>query len=146
MSTEDNKALAGRLIEEVWNQGNVALIDELYAASFTHHDPDFPMFQSREGYKQWVSEARTAFPDLQLTMDDMIAEGDQVVTRWTFRGTNTGAMETPMHIPATGRPVTITGITIYRFAGGKVAQDWHQGDIMGFMQQLGLIPATVPAS
>lgn len=143
MSTEDNKALARRLVEEIWNQGSVALIDELYAASFTHHDPAFPMFQTREGYKQWVSEARTAFPDLHLTIEDMVAEGDLVVSRWTFRGTNTGDLATPMPIPATGKPVTITGITISRLAAGKVAQDWHQGDMMGFMQQLGLIP--VPA-
>jgi steroid delta-isomerase-like uncharacterized protein len=146
MSTEDNKALTRRLIEEVWNQGNLALIDELYATTFSHHDPDFPTFQTREGYKQWLSEARTAFPDLHLTFDEMIAEGEYVAGRWTFRGTNTGDMETPMHIPATGRQVTITGITISRVATGKVVEDWHQGDMMGFMQQLGLIPVPAQAS
>ncbi len=141
MSTEDNKALVRRAIEEGWNQGNVALIDELDAPNFIHHDPDFPNFQTREDYKQWVTEARNAFPDLHLTIDDMIAEGDKVVTRWTFRGTNTGDMVSPMHIPATGKQVTVTGITIDRFANSKFVEDWHQGDIMGFMQQLGLVPA-----
>jgi hypothetical protein len=68
MSTEDNKALVRRAIEEVWNQGNVALIDELDAANFIHHDPDFPNFQTREDYKQWVTEARSSFPDLHLTV------------------------------------------------------------------------------
>jgi predicted ester cyclase len=109
--------------------------------SFIHHDPDFPNFHTREDYKQWVTEARNAFPDLHLTIDDMIAEGDKVVTRWTFRGTNTGDMVSPMHIPATGKQVTVTGITIDRFANSKFVEDWHQGDIMGFMQQLGLVPA-----
>jgi steroid delta-isomerase-like uncharacterized protein len=143
MSTEDNKALVRRAIEEVWNQGNVALIDELDAANFIHHDPDFPNFQTREVYKQWVTEARSSFPDLHLTSEDVMAEGDQVAMRWTFRGTNTGDMVTPMHIPATGKQVTVTGITIDRFAGGKFVEDWHQGDIMSFMQQLGLVPAPV---
>jgi steroid delta-isomerase-like uncharacterized protein len=143
MSTEDNKALVRRAIEEGWNQGNVALIDELDAPNFIHHDPDFPNFQTREDYKQWVTEIRNAFPDLHLTIEDVIAEGGQVVARWTFRGTNTGDMVTPMHIPATGKQVTVTGITISRFAEGKVVEDWHQGDIMSFMQQLGLVPAPV---
>ena len=141
MSTEDNKALVRRAIEEGWNQGNVALADELDDANFIHHDPDFPNFQTREDYQQWVTETRNAFPDLHLTIEDMIAEGDQVVARWTFRGTNTGDMATPMHIPATGRQVTVTGITISRLAGGKFIEDWHQADIMGFLQQLGLVSA-----
>jgi steroid delta-isomerase-like uncharacterized protein len=141
MSTEDNKALVRRSIEELWNQGKVALIDEFGDASFIHHDPDFPTFQTREDYKRWVTESRNSFPDLHLTIEDMIAEGDQVAVRWTLRGTNTGAMVTPMYIPATGKQVTVTGTTIDRFADGKLVEDWHQGDIMGFMQQLGLVPA-----
>ena len=68
------------------------------------------------------------------------------MTRWTFRGTNTGDIVTPMHIPATGKQVTVTGITITRFAGGKGVENWPQGDIMGFMQQLGVIPVPGQAS
>jgi len=141
MSTEDNKALVRRLIEEVWNQGNLTVFDEPSAPNFIHHDPDFPNFQTRQDYKQWVTESRNAFPDLHLKIEDVIAEGDQVVTRWTFRGTNTGDMVTPMHIPPTGKQVTVTGITISRLAGGKFVEDWHQADSMGFMQQLCLVPA-----
>ena len=146
MSTEDNKALVRRLIEEVWNQGNLTVFDEPSAPNFIHHDPDFPNFQTRKDYRQWVTQTRNAFPDLHLTIEDVIAEGDQVVTRWTFRGTNTGDMVTPLHIPATGKQVTVTGITISRLAGGKFIEDWHQADIMGFLQQLGLIPAPGQAS
>ena len=140
MSTEENKALVRRAIEEVWNQGNVALIDELDHANLIHHDPDFPNVRTREDYKQWVIETRNAFPDLHLTIEELIAEGDQVVTRWTFRGTNAGAMVTPMHIPATGRQVTVPGITISRLTGGKFLENWQQGGTLGFMQQLGLVP------
>ena len=146
MSTEANKTLVRRAIEEGWNQGNLALTEELDAANFIHHDPDFPNFQTREDYRQWVTETRNAFPDLHLTIEDMIAEGDKVVTRWTFHGTNTGALVTPMPLPATGRQVTVTGITISHLAGGKFIEDWHQADIMGFLQQLGVIPAPGQAS
>src|SRR5215471_2005480 len=141
MSTEENKALVRRAIEEVWNQGNVALLDELDDANLIHHDPDFPNIRTREDYTQWVIETRNAFPDLHLTIEDLVAEGDQVVTRWTFRGTNTGALVTPMPLPATGRQVTVTGITISHSAGGKFLENWQQGDTLGFLQQLGLIPA-----
>ena len=141
MSTEENKTLVRRAIEEGWNQGNLALTEELDAANFIHHDPDFPNFQTRKDYRQWVTQTRNAFPDLHLTIEDVIAEGDKVVTRWTFRGTNTGALVTPMPLPATDRQVTVTGITISRLTGGKFLENWQQGDTLGFLQQLGVIPA-----
>ena len=146
MSTEDNKALVRRAIEEVWNQGKVALIDGLDHANLIHHDPDFPTIRTREDYKQWVIETRNAFPDLHLTIEDLIADQDRVVTCWTFRGTNTGALVTPMPLPATGRQVTVPGITISHAAGGKFLENWHQADSMGFLHQLGLIPAPGQAS
>ncbi|HEX9134270.1 MAG TPA: ester cyclase [Ktedonobacteraceae bacterium] len=141
MSTEDNKTLVRRAIEEEWNQGNFAHVDEQTASNYIHHDPGNPNVRTLEEYKQWAIDSRNAFPDLHLTIEDMVAEGDQVATRWTFRGTNTGDMVTPMYIPATGKQVT--GITITRFAGGKLVEDWHQVDMMSFMQQLGLLPAGV---
>jgi predicted ester cyclase len=86
---------------------------------------------------------RTSFPDLHLTIKDMIAEGDEVATRWTLRGTNTGDMVTPMFIPATDKQVTVTDNTIDRIASGKLVEDRHQADMLNFMQQLGLLPAPV---
>jgi steroid delta-isomerase-like uncharacterized protein len=145
MSTEDNKANDRRALEE-FNQGNVAAFFELFAPNFINHDPGAPWVRTLEDYKQWAIELRNAFPDCHLTIDDLIAEGDQVVVRWTFSGTNTGDMVTPMPIPATGKQVTITGITIDRFAGGKLVETWQHGDTMGFMQQLGLAPAPGQAS
>ena len=143
MSTEDNKALIRLAIEEEWNRGNFAYVDEQTTSDYIHHDPGNPHVRTREEYKQWVTDSRNAFPDLHITIEEMFAEGDLVATRFTFRGTNIGDMVTPMYIPATGKQVTVSGITIARFAGGKVVEDWHQADMLGFMQQLGLIPAAV---
>jgi steroid delta-isomerase-like uncharacterized protein len=140
MSTEENKATVRRSIEEGWNQGHVAVFDVLNAPNFIYHDPGAPDVLTTEDYKRWVTETRNAFPDLHFTMEDLIAEGDQVAVRWTFRGTHTGELVTPMPLPATGKQVTGSGIAIGRFAGGKALEVWNQGDTMGFMQQLGVIP------
>ncbi len=144
MSTEDNKATVRRTIEEGWNQGKVAVYDELCAPNYIHHDPTFFNIRTHEDYKRWVIETRSAFPDFHLTIEDLIAEGEQVAVRWTMRGTNTGDLVTLMHVPATGKQVTVTGITVVRFAGGKIVEVWHQGDNLGMFQQLGLIPVPQP--
>ncbi len=144
MSTEDNKAKERRLFEEGLDQGKVAVFDELCAPNYIYHDPDLPEVRTLEDFKRYVTEARSEFPDLHMTIEDMIAEGDKVVTRWMWRGTNTGDLVTPMHIPATGKRVTVTGITIGRFAGGKKVEAWTQSDNLGLNQQLGLIPVPQP--
>lgn len=141
MSTEENKATMRRAIEEGWNQGNVAVFDELSAPNWIYHDPGNLDVRTLEDYKRFVSQTRSAFPDLHFTIEDLVAEGDKVVMRGTFRGTNTGDIVAPMPIPATGKQVTMTGISIARFAGGKAVEVWTQGDNLGLFQQLGLIPA-----
>ncbi len=147
MSTEDNKALVRRVIEEGLNQGNVALVDELFAPNFLYNNPPWPNVRTREDYKQWQTWTRNGFPDFQITIDEMIAEGDKVVVRYTLRGTNTGDLVMPMtRIPATGKQVTVTGIGIFRFAGEKGVEMWLQGDDLGMFQQLGLIPVPEPVS
>ena len=146
MSTEDNKVLVRRLIEEVWNQGNLATFDELYAPDFLFHDPGLPQVRTREEDKQWIVGVLHAFPDFHLTIDDVIAEGDRVVVRLTARGTNTGDLGAPAPHPATGRHVTLTGIAIARVANAQFVEIWHQVDWLGMFQQLGLIPAPGQAS
>jgi steroid delta-isomerase-like uncharacterized protein len=146
MSTEDNKANVRRWIEEGWNQGNVAAFDELAASNWINHDPGFPNVRTLEDYKRWATENYNAFPDVHFTIDDLIAEGDQVVVRFTARGTNTGDIVTPMPLPATGKQVMVSGISIVRIAGGKAVESWNQADYLGFMQQLGVIPAPGQAS
>ncbi len=141
MSTEDNKALVRRLFEEVLNQGNFAVFDELYAPDFIFHEPAFPQVRTREDDKRWLIESRSAFPDVHFTIEDLIAEGDQVVVRFTSRGTNTADIVAPRPHPATGKQFTATGIFIARFANDKFVEIWHQMDWLGVLQQLGLIPA-----
>src|SRR5256884_3124307 len=105
MSTEDNKALVNRYFNAAWNQGNPAVIDELFAANFHAHNPGVPNGGSREGFKQIYSVFRSAFPDLRISQDDVIAEGDQGVTRFTAHGTHPGALQ---GVPPTGKQIAIT--------------------------------------
>jgi len=138
MSTEENKALIRRFVEEIVNKGNIALIDELVAANYIDHSSPPGAPSGIEGSKQFTNLFRMAFPDIHITLDDLIAEGDKVVSRFTMRGTNKGEF---LGIPPTGKQVTITGIHIDRFAGGKLVEHWGQQDTLGLMQQLGVIPA-----
>ena len=145
MAIEDNKALAHRFHEEIFSQGNIALIDEICDTNWTFHDRSYPQREwprGPEGAKQLVNLYRAAFPDLQFTYEDQIAEGDKVVSCWTARGTHKGDL---MGIPPTGKQATITGITIMRIANGKIAEDWANFDVFGMLQQLGAIPAATSA-
>jgi steroid delta-isomerase-like uncharacterized protein len=137
MSMEENKALFRRFIEEIINQGNLAIVDELFGSDYIYHAPGSPEFRGPEGVNQFVMMYRSAFPDLHLTVEDLIAEGDKVVTRWTMRGTHRGEL---MGIPATGKQVSVPGIVISRFANGKIVEEWENFDTLGLMQQLGLVP------
>jgi steroid delta-isomerase-like uncharacterized protein len=137
MSAETNKALARRVREELWTAGNLALADELYASDATSHalDPLTPDFgRGPEAIKQMVRMYRTPFPDAQCTIEDVVAEGDRVVVRWTARATQKGDLA---GIAATGKRVTVTGTDTYRFAGGKIKEEWINWDALGLLQQLG---------
>ena len=136
MQTETNTTVASRWYEEVFNAGNLALIDELFAPDFIDHDPSNPL-PGLEGVRQLVSMYRGAFPDLRLTIEDEITEGDRVVTRFTGHGTHKGSL---MGIPPTGKRVTITAIDILRFENGRIAEHWGNQDLLGMMRQLGVIP------
>ncbi len=134
----DNKAIARYYLEEGFSTGNLAPADELIAANFTNHDPGTPPLPAGpEGYKQLVSMYRTAFPDLKVTVDDLIDEGNKVAARWTARGTNTGQL---MGMPAIGKQAMVTGISILTIADGKVTDQWVNWDTLGMLQQLGVIP------
>ena len=137
MSTQANKAIVRRLIEEAWNQGNLDVIDELVSPHYVLHI-DAPGPGGREGYKQDVVIHRSAFPDLQFTIDDMVAEGDKVVLRATLRGTHQGEY---IGIPPTGKAITLTAISIRRIANGQIAEEWVELNMLGLMQQLGVVPS-----
>lgn len=131
MLTKENKALLRRLFEEVWNQGNLAAVDELLAADYVLHDPA-QLIRGPEGFKAYVS----AFPDLHATIEDQIAEEDKVAMRFTVRATHKGAFQ---GLPPTGKQVILTGIDIQRIADGKVAENWVNLDALGLLQQLGVV-------
>jgi len=137
MSAEENKALHRRFFEELFNQGNLERADELVAANYVNHNPAPGETPGLEGLKQFVTTLRTAFPDIQFTLDDQIAEGDRVTTRFTATGTHQAEFA---GIPATGKPIRITAINIHRVAEGKIQEGWLNWDALGMMQQLGVIP------
>jgi steroid delta-isomerase-like uncharacterized protein len=139
MLSETNKTIARRFLEEVWNKGNLAVLNEIIAED--HFDsgpgtlPGLPT--GPEGTKQLVTVYRNAFPDVHFTIDEQIAEGDKVVTRWTANGTHKGEL---LGMPATGKSSTVTGIAVDRIVNGKIAESWGVFDQFGMMQQLGVIP------
>lgn len=138
MSTEDNKNLIHRFYEEVFNKKNVAALDAFYAPDHVDHTLPPGMPTSPEGTKQAIIMTLVALPDLHVTIEDMIAEGDKVVTRFTTHGTQQGVFGS---IPPTGKRVAITTIEITRVADGKIVEDWGLDDRLGMLQQLGLVPA-----
>jgi predicted SnoaL-like aldol condensation-catalyzing enzyme len=100
MSIEENKATVRRFFEEALNQGNLALAEELNALNWVYHDPDAPDVRTIADYTQWFSQIRSAYPDFHVTIEDLVAEGDQVEVHYSWRGTNTGDFVTPaMQIP-----------------------------------------------
>ena len=137
MQPEENKAVVRRFIEEVIGGGNLELIDELFAPHYVLHDPAVPgEVRGPEGIKQYVGMYRGAYPDTRFTIEDQIAEGDEVVTRWTGRGTHQGEL---MGIPPTGQEVAVTGIEFDRVSAGKFEETWVNYDALGMMQLLGVI-------
>ena len=138
MSIEDNKTLMSRFLEEVFNKKKLAALDEFIAPDQVDHTlPPF-LPTTPEGTKQAINILLKAFPDVHLTVEDMIAEGDKVVTRYTSRGTQKGVF---MGIPPTGKQMEISSIIIARMADGKIVEEWGLDDQMGMLQQLGIIPA-----
>jgi steroid delta-isomerase-like uncharacterized protein len=136
MPIEESKAIVRRFFEQVWNKGNLDVIDETHADGYVLHDPTGDI-QGTEGLKQFVMVYRTAFPDFHVTIEDEIAEGDMVVLRWTVTGTHKAEL---MGIPPTNKRVTMTGITMGRIASRKILEAWNSLDALGMMQQLGVIP------
>lgn len=140
--SEQNRRLVRRTFDEVYNQGNLALVDELVAHDFVIHSPSAEI-HGPANTKQYVAMLRRAFPDLHFTIEDQLIDGDKVVTRWTARGTHRGEFQ---GIPPTGKQVSMKGTDIDRIANGKVVECWTNGDDLGVLQQLGVIPAPGPAS
>ena len=138
MSTEENKALARREIEEIFSaDGNLDAAEEIYAPNYISHQPAGEGdIRGVEAIKEFAAGIREAFPDTEATIEDQIAEGDKVVTRFTSRGTHQGEL---WGIPATGRKVEVRSVSTNRMEGGKIVEHWTSADRLGMMQQLGII-------
>jgi len=133
----DAKLIVKRLIEEPW-KGNWDVIDEYAAPGYVGHDSAEPEpHAGPAGFRANVEKYLAGFPDGRITVDDQIAEGDKVATRWTGRGTQTGEIA---GIAPTGKEVTVTGVTISRLVGGQVTEEWTTWDTLGMLVQLGAIP------
>jgi predicted ester cyclase len=142
VSSEQNKAIVRRLFEEPW-KGNLEVVDELIASEYVGHDPANPEpLRGPEGVKEFISTYRAAFPDSRITVEQQLAEGDLVATRWSGGGTHEGEL---MGIQPTGKQVTISGLTISRLVGGKVVEEFQNWDNFGMLQQLDAIPALAHA-
>jgi steroid delta-isomerase-like uncharacterized protein len=140
MSTEDNKALVQRFFEEVFNQQQFDRADAFVAPDYLDHAAVPGQGPGLEGAKQqrWAGYY-AAIPDLHTTIDDLVAEGDKLVVRYTVEGTQQGEL---LGIPATGKHFRVSAICIYRLAEGKIVENWEQADLLGLMQQLGVLPAS----
>ncbi len=139
MSPEELKSIVRRCIEEGWNNGNMSIFDQYYAPNYTYQNSAFPQARNLDGVKKVLTQIRSSYPDFRFTIEEMIAEGDKVAARLTFRGTDKGGSVT-FGTPSTGKKVAMPLVSISRFSGDKVVEDWALQDNMGLMQQLGVIP------
>ena len=137
-TAEQNKDLVKRDIEEVWNEGNYDLADELYAEDFVHHDPAYPgEIRGPEAQKEFVQMYNTAFPgDPSITIEELVAEGDLVVLRWTGHGVHEGPF---MGVEPTHEEFEITGLSMARIEDGKIAELWSNYDALGMLSRIGAV-------
>ncbi|HEY5903620.1 MAG TPA: ester cyclase [Anaerolineales bacterium] len=135
MSAETNKAIVRRYYEEVHNQGKRELLKEIAAEDYVEHNPFPGQGQGLDGFRQRVEALQGAFT-MNFTIEDMIAEGDKVVVRWTNHNLHQGPF---LGVPATGKSVTVSGIDIHRLQNGKLAEHWDVVDMLGLLQQLGVV-------
>src|SRR5829696_3983863 len=140
--SEENKTLVRRELKEIFNEGKLDLADELLTSDYIVYDSALPEpVHGIEGFKRLRASYHDACSEVHTTIDDMIAEDDKVVTRWTTRGTHDkGQM---MGVPPTGKQIEVTGITVNRISGGRIAEDWTVWDSLGLLRQLGAIPERV---
>ena len=144
MSIEQNKATARRWFTDIITQGKLAVADEIFSSNHVVHDPHAPpggWANGPESLKQIAGPFRAGFPDLKVTIEDQIAEGDKVVTRWSASGSNTGSLQ---GMPATGKTVRVTGANVARLSEGKIVESWFNFDMLTLLRQLGVVPAPGP--
>jgi len=131
------KALISRITNDIWNRGNLAVVDEVMSANGRYHGPHMPNgMGDRETWRRAIGMYRSAFPDSRVTYDELIVSGDTVVGRWSATATHTGPLP---GVGPTGKQINIGGITIYRFEAGRIVEAWEQLDMLGMWQQIGVV-------
>lgn len=141
--SRQNGTVLDRLNEEVFKQANIDALDELLADDFVEHNPPPGMGSDRDGFKDFIRDVHQAFDDQVYTVKDQIVEGDRVVERWDLTATHVAEW---MGIAPTGKRITLTGIDISRLKDGRIVEHWTQCDMLGLLQQLGVIPAEEAAA
>ena len=133
------KAKVKKIWEEAFNQGNVDGLDEITAPNYVRHKPPFPDLVGLEAYKSFIADCRISYPDVRLTVDKVIVEGDWSATLWTYEGTQSGVSPTTGAAPS-NKHVKFRGCNMARWEGGKAVEEWELGDYLGLLQQLGVVP------
>ena len=135
----DNRQIVQRFMDECWSQGNLNTVMELVANDCRYHDPVFPSLTSgAENIKNHIQTCRSGFPDLRFTIDDTIAERNEVVIHWTGTGTHKGQF---LGMPPTNKKASVTGTSIFRIEDGKIVEEWANWNLMSMMEQLGIAMA-----
>ena len=133
MSLEENKEIQRRILIEVHSPGKLDLVDELYDKDFIGL-PD--MTKGTENVKKFISNLLNTFPDIKFTIEEQIAEGDKVFAQWSITGTHKGEF---MGVTPTGKPISVSGVTVYKIVNGKAVQAWGMIDNLGILQQIGAV-------
>jgi steroid delta-isomerase-like uncharacterized protein len=136
-SVDENKALVRRLFEKGMNEQDDSVVDEVLSAGFVNHDMPAPS-PGPEGFRQVLGMFRAAFPDMKVNLEEVLGDGDKVVTRGAFTGTHKGEF---MGVPASGASINIKFIDVWRIEGGKATENWVRLDLLGLMQQVGAVPS-----
>lgn len=136
MPAEKDVSLVRRIADEIWNRGELGVIEEIMAADARYHGPHMPGGTGgREDWRKAIAMYRGAFPDSHVTFEELLVSGDRIVGRWKATGTHTGPLP---GLEPTGKPIAITGITIYRLSRGEIQEAWEQLDLLGMWRQLGV--------
>jgi steroid delta-isomerase-like uncharacterized protein len=139
--SEENKSIS-RALSEMLSDHDLSGLDEVYAPEVVNHDPNQGDIRGLDAVREYLTSYVEAFPDLRMIVEDQVAEGDKVVTRWRAEGTHEGELQ---GMPASGNQISVEGITIERFEGGKIVEAWDNADFLGLMQQIGGMPAEASA-
>lgn len=138
MSAEQLKEANRRVIEEVWNNGKVNVVDELYASNYVRHRSPFPDIEGLEAFKNFVAKVHDSYPDFRVTAEETVVEGNSMTTRWVWKGTLTTQSPTTGATP-TGETVTVSGCSVSHWQDGKMIEEWSYEDFLSMLQQLGVV-------